>query len=172
MFSQLPFIMDSCSLIESKNRYYAFDICIGFWDFILEEFSQGRVISIKHVYEEINTGNDELSSWLKHNFNKINFIDCFDDSDVISNYIKIAEYVKAEYKVNVADDFLREYSADPWLIAQALAHGGCIITQERPKPSKSKASLYDICNYFGVQHLNIIEFLRIEKAMFIYKKTT
>lgn len=26
-----PYLIDSNAFIESKNRYYAFDICPGFW---------------------------------------------------------------------------------------------------------------------------------------------
>lgn len=46
-----PYLIDSNAFIESKNRYYAFDICPGFWDFMVDDFNAERSLSIRHVYD-------------------------------------------------------------------------------------------------------------------------
>lgn len=165
-----PCLIDSNAFIESKNRYYAFDICPGFWDFMVTGFNNGRFLSIRHVYEELIIGGDELTDWVKKHLEKSSFKDCLGSNEVVSAYMQVAAYVQAEYKQNAATDFLAETVADPWLVAYAMVHSSCIVTQEAPKPSKKKASLVDICDYFNVHHINVIEFLRLEKARFVYLK--
>ena len=46
-------ILDTNVFIESKNRYYAMDICPGFWEFLEDDFKAGRSMSITHVRAEI-----------------------------------------------------------------------------------------------------------------------
>lgn len=165
-----PYLIDSNAFIESKNRYYAFDICPGFWDFMVDDFNAERSLSIRHVYDELVVGGDDLSDWVKGNLERSSFKDSLGDAEVVKAYMKIAEYVRGDYKPNVASDFLAETVADPWLVAYAMAHGGCVVTQEAPKPSKKKASLVDVCDHFDVHHVNVIEFLRSEQARFVYSK--
>lgn len=171
MASYPPYLIDSNAFIESKNRYYAFDICPGFWDFMIDGFNAGRSFSIRHVYDELIVGGDELTDWVRERLEKGSFKDCLDDKKVMAAYIQVAEYVQAEYKQNVAAEFLAEAVADPWLVAYAMVHGGCIVTQEVSKPSKRKASLVDVCDHFNVHHIGVIEFLRSEKARFVYSKS-
>ena len=49
-------ILDTNVFIESKNRYYAMDICPGFWEFLEDDFKAGRSMSITHVRAEILIG--------------------------------------------------------------------------------------------------------------------
>lgn len=171
MASFPPYIIDTNAFIESKNRWYAFDICPSFWDFMIENFAEGHSMSIRHVYDELCDGNDVLKDWINENLGKKTFVDCLAEKEVMSNYRQVAEFVQNDYKENVAADFLGESIADPWLVAYAMTHGGCIVTQETPKPSKRKASLVDVCDHFSIHHINIIDFLHAEKARFVYEKS-
>lgn len=164
------YLIDSNAFIESKNRYYAFDICPGFWEFMIEDFNAGRSLSIHHVYEELLVGGDELTDWMKKHLAKSSFKDCLGDAEVEKAYLQVATYVQGAYKENVAADFLADTVADPWLVAYAVAHDGCIVTQETSKKSKKKASLVDVCDHFRVHHVNVIEFLRSEEVRFVYSK--
>ena len=53
MPQKLPMVLDSNAFIEPKNRFYAFDICPGFWDFVAADFANGNAISIINVRDEI-----------------------------------------------------------------------------------------------------------------------
>lgn len=39
--------------IEPKNRFYAFDICPGYWEFVIDDFESGNAMSVTHVHNEI-----------------------------------------------------------------------------------------------------------------------
>jgi hypothetical protein len=162
-------ILDSNAFIEAKNRYYAFDICPGYWDFVIKDFGCGNATSFTHVWTEIESGGDDLTAWMKGNLDKKQFYDCAKDAGVVSRYRSVSHYVTTAYsaKPNVISAFLDPSVADPWLVAFALAHGGTVVTQETPKSSGKKVSLVDVCDHFGVRHIDMIEFLRAEKARFV-----
>lgn len=169
MSSFPPYILDTNIFIEPKNRYYSFDICPGFWAFLLADFEKQNILSIKHVYEEIEAGEDDLKDWFKSNLKKSDFFDCISDGDIYKKYLEISEYVTSNYPTNKAADFLKNSSADPWLVAFAAVKGGCIVTNEVSKPGKSKVSIVDICDQFDVHHIGLFEFLRAEHAIFSYQ---
>lgn len=59
------FLTDANVFIEAKNRYYDFDICPGFWDWMDAQVPEMKVCSIKPVYNELAGGGDSLSRWVK-----------------------------------------------------------------------------------------------------------
>ncbi len=56
------FVLDSNIFIEAHRRYYAFDICPGFWDSLRSGFRRGHSFSVAkpgkfgyfHGYEPLN----------------------------------------------------------------------------------------------------------------------
>ncbi|MCL2780448.1 MAG: DUF4411 family protein, partial [Actinomycetia bacterium] len=59
------YLLDTNVLIEAKNRYYAFDIAPGFWDWLDRAHGQSLACSIDAVRDELLDGNDELAEWAK-----------------------------------------------------------------------------------------------------------
>ena len=55
------YIIDTNVLIEAKNRYYAFDLAPGFWEWLDLHHREGTLASIEQVKSEIIRGNDKLS---------------------------------------------------------------------------------------------------------------
>ena len=171
MSQQKPMVLDSNVFIEPKNRYYSFDFCPGYWDFLITDFKEGNAVSILPVREELLAHEDELASWVKNVVPKIHFEDCVRDNSVLAKQLEIAEYVKNNYaKQNVVADFLAPDVADSWVIAYALVHEGIVVTHETHKPKSKKVSMADVCDQFGIRHIDVFEFLRQEKAKFIYEK--
>ena len=164
-------ILDANAFIEPKNRFYAFDICPGFWDFVIDDFENGNAMSVIHVRDELLAGGDDLSSWVKDKIDKVHFFDCAGDSKVVAEQYRVASYVMSAYtKQNVINDFLAPGVADSWIVAYALSYGGNVVTQEQSRLANRKVSLIDVCNHFGIHHINVFEFLRAEKAKFVYQK--
>ncbi len=160
--------MRTCSL-RQRTATYAFDICPGYWDFVAKDFGRGNAMSVTHVWNEIQAGGDDLAAWMKANLDKGRFFDCANDADVVAQYRVVSSYVTLAYvaRPNAIQDFLKPSVADPWLAAYALSYDGIIVTQETAKNAKRKVSLVDVCDHFGVRHMDVIEFLRTEKAMFV-----
>lgn len=56
MTANQRYILDSDVLITAKNRYYAFDICPGFWKSLIHHHREGRVFTIDRVRSELLAG--------------------------------------------------------------------------------------------------------------------
>ena len=161
-------ILDANAFIEPKNRFYAFDICPGFWDFVIDDFENRNAMSVVHVRNELLAGGDDLSTWVKDKIDKVHFFDCAGDTKVVDEQRRVASYVMGAYtKRNVVNDFLSPGVADSWIASYALAYGGTVVTQEQSRSKNRKVSLVDVCDHFGIHHVNVFEFLRSEKARFI-----
>ena len=61
----MAFLLDSNVFIEAKQRYYPFDVCPAFWDWLIAAHEAEVVFSIGKVYDEIVGSGDELSDWAK-----------------------------------------------------------------------------------------------------------
>ena len=53
-----PFLIDSDVFITSKNLYYAFDICPGFWNSLVHHYHEGELRSIDRVRVELLAGRE------------------------------------------------------------------------------------------------------------------
>lgn len=169
MPQQIPMVLDTNVFIEPKNRYYPFDICPGFWEFLIADFKDGNAVSVLSVRDELLAQEDDLSDWVKDVVPKVHFIDCLKDQSVLENQLEVAEYVRDYYdKPNLIEDFLGDSVADSWVIAYAKAKNGIVVTHETHKSKGRKVSMSDVCDHFGIHHIDVFEFLRQEKAKFVY----
>ena len=50
------YLLDSDVLIAAKNAYYAFDICPGFWNSIVQAHLHNLVVSIDRIKAELLAG--------------------------------------------------------------------------------------------------------------------
>lgn len=57
------YLIDTNIFIESAYRFYAFDICPGFWDFLEKCSESDFVKSIDKVYNEITSNKPELQDF-------------------------------------------------------------------------------------------------------------
>ena len=61
------YVLDTNVLIEAKNRYYAFDLAPGFWDWLEQAHTSAQVVSIGAVRDELLEGANELADWATAN---------------------------------------------------------------------------------------------------------
>ncbi|WP_027467878.1 DUF4411 family protein [Deefgea rivuli] len=161
----MRYLLDSNTFIQAKNFYYNPAFCPAYWDWIQQKHSAAVVSSICFVAEELEKGNDFLSTWVKE-YDQF-FIDV-DDQETQEAYQQIVKYV-AEHqdgmKPNAMPDFLS--GADPWLIAKAIVIGSTIVTQEKKDPlNKKKFLIPNIAAVFGMKCINTFELLSMESAVF------
>lgn len=60
------YLIDSDVLITAKNSYYAFDLCPGFWNSLLDKHQSGQVHSLDRNRMELQQGrdDDDLVKWV------------------------------------------------------------------------------------------------------------
>lgn len=159
------YLIDSNIFIEAKNRYYGFDFCPAFWDFLDKEISKTTIFSIKEVYTELSKGDDDLALWIKDRKDTSFFIPV-DDEETQKEFMKIAQYVQSNFSQEEVNKFLSV--ADPWLIAKAKVLGATIVTHEVLAPiNTKKVKIPNICAYFGINYSNPFNMLRDLGAEFI-----
>ena len=162
MNTEPMFLMDADVFITAKNRYYAFDICPGFWSSIIHYHRQKRIYSIDRVRNELLIGRktEDLVQWVTNTL-PADFFLSVDDDNVASAYTEIMlwaqrhpryfDYAKAKFATG----------ADGWLVAYAKVHNLIVVTNEESAPdSKREIKLPDVCDQFKVTYKDIFFALR------------
>ncbi|MFC0804806.1 DUF4411 family protein [Ensifer sp. P24N7] len=165
----MKFLLDTNVFIEAKNRYYAFDICPGFWEW-MDDVCGSDMGSTVNVCDELTGAKDELAQWANDRKDAGWFLDV-DDADTQQRYADIANHVVTanHFTESAIEKFLND--ADSWLIAKASAIGATVVTHELPNPqSKKRVMIPDVCDAFSVNYLNTFEALREFSAKFGWVK--
>lgn len=170
MSTEPIYIVDSDVLITAKNRYYAFDICPGFWDSIIREHEAGRLRSIDRVRQELlNWSEEELVRWIKDKLPANFFLDT-SETDVVSAFGEVMLWVQQKEQYTDAAKASFATKADGWLVAYAMVHGVKLATNELSRPdSRSDVKLGDACLQFGVKYEDTFEMLRALQVRFQFR---
>lgn len=160
----MHYILDTNIFIDSKNRYYSFEICPGFWDAI--EVNK-KITTIEMVVDEIKRYEDNLARWFQDSSFKNKIIKI--DEEIQRNFSEIAEYVNnLDKKDSEKNKFLS--GADPWLIATCKTYGYFLVTSEVAVGIDSKKiKIPNICEVFEVKYISLFEMLKREKIKFYFK---
>lgn len=164
----MKYLIDTNTLITAKNAYYAFDICPGFWEWVIKKNEQGVLFSVDKVQEEINKGNDELNIWVNHEVPPGFFIETVGEADdnigIISD--KLQQEDISHHKVSKISDFMG--SADCYLVAHAINTDYEIITFEKGDSINSnKIKIPSVCKLFGIKcDTSIFKLLKEDKPKF------
>lgn len=148
------YLLDANVFMEAKRRYYAFDICPGYWDCLVWHHQGGRVLSLDRVKQELKRGGDDLWEWAESVMPQA----CFASSDnplVTGEFAQILAWVQVqaqffpEAKAKFADD------TDGWLIAYAKAKSLVLVTHEVLSPDARKTvPIPNVCEAFGVPYVD------------------
>lgn len=145
--------------MEAHRRYYAFDLCPGFWDSLPQHHTIGHVLSIDKVRSEMGTG-DILARWVEQTAPATLF-------DTTQTAAVVAEFTAMVRWVQNNPQFLPEAKAefaavaDGWLAAYARAHNYTVVTQEVHRPEqRNRVPLPNVCIQFGVPYTDTFTMLR------------
>lgn len=156
------FVLDSDVFIAAKNAYYAFDICPGFWDAIIQAHGEDRVRSIDRIKAELLAGQprEDLVQWVKGKV-PAGFFHATQSKAVLDAYGEIVLWVQrsTQYLDRAKAKFATE--ADGWLVAYSMVHGTTVVTNEQPRPeARSRVLLPDVCAQFKVPSRDTFTLLR------------
>lgn len=162
----MAYLLDTNTLIQAKNEYYAFDLCPSFWDWLELANSRGEVFSIEPVKREILDGEDDLSEWAKTREDGF-FLPV--DAATTARIGDVVRWVQGtEFRDAARRDFLTK--ADPILIAYSLAHGLTLATHEvHIEGERRKVKIPTVCDALGVNCARTFEMLRNESASFVIR---
>ena len=161
----MAYLLDSNVFIEAKNRYYAFEFCPAFWDWIEWSVKSGTVLIIEQVRSELMNIEDELSAWIqglsKKYFVEASGINC--RLNVVSEWLESNK--SNSFAKNEIDKFLK--SADYFLTSYALANKCTLVTHETTRGHMKKIKIPTVCDAFSIPCITTFEMLRREKVKFV-----
>ncbi len=166
--AETQYLVDADVFITAKNRYYAFDICPGFWKRLLHYHRDSRVFSVERVRGELLAGRktEDLVQWVRSEVPKGFFLPV-DDEEVGRVYTEVMLWI--QHHSNYSDSAKAEFATgdDGWLVACAKVRNAVVVTNEQPSPqSRRDVKLPDVCDGFNVRRRTIFQMLRTLGAEF------
>jgi hypothetical protein len=160
----MAYLLDTNVFIEAKNRYYGFEVCPGFWDWLLRQHAAGNAFSVRQVGDELVAGADPLADWARDRGDAF-FLP--PDAPSLTAMGAVAQWVTAQgaYTPAAVNTFLQ--AADYYLVAHALARGYTAVTQEVPRPSVHRVMIPNVCVGLGIPYVNTFQMLSRERARFV-----
>jgi hypothetical protein len=156
--NELKYILDANVFIEAYKRYYAFDLCPGFWRSIEHYGAQCLLASIDRVRDELQEG-DNLDTW-KSQAPEPLFLPT-DTEETLAAYVEIIQWAQKQTRLNDGAKTEFAQGVDAWLIAFAKANNLTMITHEQPAPeSKKDIKIPDVCKAFNIECKNTFDMLR------------
>lgn len=158
------YLLDANVFMEAHRRYYALDICPGFWECLAHHCREPRLLSIDRVRDEISDG-DALSSWVKGAPDEL-FVSTA-DQPVVDAFAQIMTWVQENPQFR--DEAKAEFAAaaDGWLVAYARVHNTVLVTHEAYSPDvKKRVLLPNVCRQFGVPYVDTFSMLRTLEVQF------
>lgn len=163
------YLIDTNIFIESSNRHYAIDICPGFWEFLDRVSDLENVKSITQVYDEFTPGNEELVNFKERLKNKGFFLQ-IENITPESYSATTMSLQEMRYDQQAIANFSQK--ADYFLIALALQEQYTIVTQEARMQTiaPKRIKIPNVCEQLEIECIDITEFLRRERAIFVLRE--
>lgn len=157
------YILDSNFFIEAHRKSYPLDVAFSFWNKVKQLASEGKIISIDKVRNELYNKNDDLEKWCRANLP----IDFFKNTSTsVSSYSKVCNWAISRdnhYNENALNEFLDADEADAFLVAYTLddVQNRILVTHEVSDINiKRKIKIPEACNGLNVKFLNIMDMFR------------
>lgn len=159
----MAYLLDANVFIEAHQRYYAFDLCPGFWAWLTAAHLDGNALSIDKVGDELLARTDLLSEWAERQPGSF-FAPM--DASVLPSLADIAQWARGQsYRSDAIARFLED--ADYYLVAFARAHGHIVVTHEKPSDGVRQVKIPNVALGMNVAYINTFEMLRRERARFV-----
>ena len=162
------YLVDSNVFIEAHRKYYAFDLCPGFWNCLVWHNTQGNVWSLDKVREEIIHEGDTLAGWANSTMPASGFSPS-NDATVISWYAEIQTWANSQSQFIPAAKAEFAAVADAWLVAYAKTHNLTLVTHEvYAADAKKRIPIPNVCRAFDVEWIDTFTMLKNLSVQFTW----
>jgi Domain of unknown function (DUF4411) len=162
----MKYLLDSDTLIRSKNDEYQFATHPGFWEWLEQSNNLGLIGSVQAIRHEL-TGEDQLSNWVKHHGNFFDKV----DAATAKSITQVTKWLNDNAQFSDAGKQAFFASADLTLIAHAHAHGCTVVTHEKHRPeARHSIQIPTVCEAFAVPCMTIFKVISELKPKFVLGK--
>lgn len=163
----MAYLIDTNIFITAKNFHYGFDVCPGFWEWLVRANKAGSAFTIDAVYDELLVQEDQLTEWAKAR--EDGFFVSPKEAD-LEAFGRVTRWANdsPNYEPVAKQTFLAD--GDYFVVAQALAGGHTVVTHEVPAGSRYKIKIPDACVALKVRCITPWQMLRAERACFVLRQ--
>jgi hypothetical protein len=155
------YLLDANVIITAKDSYYAIDQVPQFWTWLIHQGGNGALKIPQEIFDEVKPGSDKTHPFFAWRRDKVTSQALLLDEEV--DITLVQRVIEQGYGPKVTDDELITIGADPFLVAYALINPErTVVTTEvsRPSAKRQNRKLPDVCNQFGVKHINTFQMTR------------
>jgi predicted dehydrogenase len=152
----MKYVFDTGPLIDLFRHYYPTRFP-SLWEQFHDLVSEGKLISVREVYNEINSQEDALTNWAKEEKDKLFSEPTIEEFQFVREIFKVKHF---QAMIRNKERLQGKPVADPFVIARAKVLNCQVVTTE--KFSKNSAKIPNVCKYFSVQCNNLEGFMEQE----------
>jgi hypothetical protein len=147
------YCIDTSCLIAAWDERYPIDSFPNFWRLMDRAIQGGRIVAPQAVHDETEKKSSDLHDWL---------------ADRKQMFFVLDEPTQREVRVILAThprlvaEKKQRFAADPFIIATARLQALTIVTEERPTGSMNRPNIPDVCSYYGLTYINLLQLIRAE----------
>lgn len=156
MTTEPRYSVDTSILITAWRDLYPIDLFPSLWEEFARLIENREALISDEVYLEIGGRDDGLHEWAtpyKDAFEPLSDDVQTATTEVLSEFPRLVNTAKFRDR------------ADPFVIAVARVHETCVVTNEGTG-SERKPHIPDVCSYFGIRCINLLQFLREQGWVF------
>jgi len=147
------YVFDSDSLINLFRHYYP-ERFPTLWRRFDALVSDGRLVSVREVFNEIGSRDDLLGTWAKEQKPRLFTPSTVEELEFVLEIFKVAHF---QAMIRKKERLKGKPVADPFVIARAKVLGASVVTEE--KVAENAAKIPNVCKHFEVPCTNLEGFM-------------
>lgn len=150
----MTYLLDTNTLIQSKDIDFPFDQYPHFWDWLLDMGTKGIITLPQNIFDELLAGQDNLSDWIVSHKDDITI------QDSHGAYQEL-QCVLDKYGPDIQERDIEKIENDALLIAHARYCCGTVVTYEKPKNTNvpRNKKIPNICDSLGIECITFPNFI-------------
>jgi hypothetical protein len=156
----MRYVFDSDSLINLFRHYYPARFP-SLWEKFHALVSEGELISVREVYNEIGLSEDSLARWAKEQKNILFSESTIEELRFVGEIFQVRHF---QAMIRKQERLKGRPVADPFVIARAKISGAYVVTEE--KNTENAAKIPNVCDHFGIPRINLEGFMEKENWIF------
>jgi len=156
----MKYVFDSGPLIDLFRHYYP-ERFPSLWEKFHALVSNGKIISVKEVYNEIDSREDALANWAKDQKDKFFSPSTVEELRFVTEIFKVRHF---QAMIRNKERLQGKPVADPFVIARAKIYNCTVVTREIFKDNS--AQMPNVCKRFSIACISLEEFMRQENWSF------
>lgn len=155
---QMKYSIDTSAILDGWIRSYPPDVFPPLWTKIEEMISNNELKATEEVKEELSKKDDATYQWAR----ALNSFFVPIDTGI---QLKVTEILNKFRRL--VDTRRNRSTADPFVIALAQMGNATVITGEKPTGNLDKPNIPDVCRYYQIPFISLLDLIRIEGWIFV-----